>query len=111
MVSGRVWEFQKLLLEDLGSSWGLSKLPKSRFIGPVSVWEAHNSRSAVPVGVWRPPGMFGSHDQSCLSVLGGLPGSYEADRPGFDGVSADLIVGGFGARPSKIFRSLEMLPL
>ena len=58
MVSGRVRELQKLFLEDLEGFWGLSKLPKSRFIGLVGVWEAHNSRSVVLVGVWRPPGML-----------------------------------------------------
>ena len=35
----------------LGGSWGLSELAKSRFIGPVDVWEADRSRSVVPVGV------------------------------------------------------------
>ena len=54
-----------------------SKHPKSRSIGPVGVWEAHNSRSVVPVGVWRLPGMLRSHDLSCLSVFGDLPGGYE----------------------------------
>ena len=46
------------MLEDLGGFWGLSELAKSRFIGPVGVWEAHKSRSVVPVGVWRLPGML-----------------------------------------------------
>ena len=64
------------LLEDFGSSWGLSELAKSRFIGPVGVWEAHKSRSDVPVGVRRPPRMLRSHDLSCLAVFGGLPGGF-----------------------------------
>ena len=93
------------MLEDLGGSWGLSELAKSRFIGPVGVWEAHNSRSVVPVGVWRPPGMFRSHDLSCLSVFGGLPGGYETFRTTFDGPSADLIVGGLGP---ALQRSLDV---
>ena len=59
-------------MEDLGGSWGLSELAKSRFIGLVGVWEAHESRSVVPVGVWRLLGMLRSHDRSCLSVSGRL---------------------------------------
>ena len=70
-------------MEDLGGSWELSELAKSRFIGFVGVLEAHKSRSVVPVGVWRPPRMLRhgfltsgrptNHDQSSLSVSGGLP--------------------------------------
>ena len=45
MASSRVRERHKPLLEDLGRSWGLSEPAKSRFIGPVGVWEAHKSRS------------------------------------------------------------------
>ena len=95
MASSRVRELHKLLLEDLGGSWGLSELAKSRFIGPVGVWEAHKSRSVVPVSVWRPPRMLRSHDLSCLSVFGGLPGCYEGDWRGFGGPNRM----GFGARP------------
>ena len=105
MASWRVRELHKLLLEDLGGSSRLSELAKSRFIGPVGVWEAHKSRSVVPVGVWRPPGMLRSHDLSCLSVFGGLPGSYGTLRRTNDWPSR----WGVGARHSKIFRSLECL--
>ena len=104
MASRRVREFHKLLLDDLGGTWGLSELAKTRFIGPVGVWEAHNSRSVVPVGVWRPPGMLWSHDLSCLSVLGGLPWGYEGFRTTFGPPNR----WGFGARPSKIFRSSDV---
>ena len=74
MAPWRVRKLHKLLLEDVGGSWGFSGLAKSRFIGPVGVWEADKSRSVVPVGVWRRPGMVRSHDLLCLSVFGGLPG-------------------------------------
>ena len=54
--------------------------------------------------------MLRSHDLSCLSVFGGLPGCYGGDRPGFDGASTDLIDGGLGPpKDLKILRSLESL--
>ena len=101
MVPGRVRELHKLLLEDLGGSWGLSKFAKLRFIDQVGVWEAHNSRSVVPVSVWRLPRMLRSHDLSCLSVFGGLPGGVWSP-PGW-------LLHVFGSSTSSSWISLESL--
>ena len=101
MASSRVRELHKLLLEDLGGSWGLSEFAKSKFIGPVGVWEAHKSRSVVLVSVWRLPRMLRSHDLSCLSVFGGLPGGVWRP-PGW-------LLHVFGSSTSSSWRTLEVL--
>ena len=79
------------ILEALGGSRSLQNQSSSA----LSVWEPHKSRSVMPVGVWRRPGMVRSHDVSCLAVFGGLPGCYEGDRPSYDPPNR----WGFGARP------------
>ena len=48
--------------------------------------------------------MLQSHDLSCLSVFGGLPGGYGTFRTTFDPAATHLIVGGLG---SALLRSLD----
>ena len=83
-ASGRVRELHKLLLEALGGAWSSQK----------------HDASALSV-----PGRLGSHDLSCLSVFGGLPGCSGTDRLSFGGASTDLIVGGLGP---ALQRSLDL---
>ena len=92
-------------------SGGPSKFPKSRSIGLVGVWEAHNSRSVVPVGVWRLPGMLRSHDLSCLSVFGGLPDGFLtcSGAPQASLVGSWRLLGALGACKIKIHRPCRCL--
>ena len=103
-----VRELHKLVLEDLGGSWGVlgackikihrlcrclggSQITIRRACGCLEAsWNVPKSRSVVPVSVWRPPSVLRSHNLSCLSVFGGPLGGYDTFRTPFDPAAAQL---------------------